>query len=120
VLCLPCREDTVRGYAHIDLLVIDEAEARLLLSIDRLASLAQTQDQLRDRLLEITPVDCAELEAAWQAAAEGVLSEAKPRRPIPAIPEQFLVLVTCPDERSQVELLARFQSEGLDCRALVS
>src|SRR5262245_63673331 len=25
VLCLPCREDTIRGYAHVSLLVIDEA-----------------------------------------------------------------------------------------------
>ena len=25
ILCLPCREDTVRGYANVDLLVIDEA-----------------------------------------------------------------------------------------------
>jgi hypothetical protein len=106
---------------EVEVLDVTEDEARLLLlSIDPLASLAQTQDQLRDRLLEVTPVDCAELEAAWQAAAEGVLSEAKPRRPITRFPEQFLVLVTCPDERSQVELLARFQSEGLDCKALVS
>src|SRR5262249_41460702 len=25
VVCLPCREDTIRGYAHVNLLVIDEA-----------------------------------------------------------------------------------------------
>jgi hypothetical protein len=25
IVCLPCREDTVRGYAHVNLLVIDEA-----------------------------------------------------------------------------------------------
>src|SRR5262245_23835619 len=25
ILCLPCREETIRGYAHVDLLVIDEA-----------------------------------------------------------------------------------------------
>jgi hypothetical protein len=25
VVCLPCREDTIRGYAHINLLVLDEA-----------------------------------------------------------------------------------------------
>ena len=106
---------------EVEVLDVTDDEARaLLLSIDPLAALAQTQDQLRDRLLEITPVDCAELEAAWQAAAEGVLSQAKPRRPITAIPEQFLVLVTCRDERSQTELLARFQSEGLDCKALIS
>jgi hypothetical protein len=25
VVCLPCREDTIRGYAHVDVLIIDEA-----------------------------------------------------------------------------------------------
>src|SRR5438045_7819810 len=25
VVCLPCREDTIRGSAHVDLLIIDEA-----------------------------------------------------------------------------------------------
>jgi hypothetical protein len=25
VLCLPCREDTIRGFAHVDLLLLDEA-----------------------------------------------------------------------------------------------
>jgi hypothetical protein len=35
-------------------------------------------------------------------------------------PEQWLILITCRDERQQVELLARFQAEGLACRALLS
>ncbi len=34
--------------------------------------------------------------------------------------EAFYVLVTCRDERQQVELLGRFQGEGLECKALVS
>src|SRR5471030_2600471 len=25
IVCVPCREDTIRGYAHVDLLIIDEA-----------------------------------------------------------------------------------------------
>jgi hypothetical protein len=35
-------------------------------------------------------------------------------------PEQWLVLITCRDEKHQVELLTRFQTEGLPCRALMS
>ena len=35
-------------------------------------------------------------------------------------PEQYLILLTCRDERHQVELLKRFTAEGLDCRALVA
>jgi hypothetical protein len=34
--------------------------------------------------------------------------------------EQWLVLVSCRDEKHQVELPARFQAEGLPCRALLS
>lgn len=32
----------------------------------------------------------------------------------PQLSEQFLVLITCWDERQQVELLGRFQAEGLE------
>jgi len=37
-----------------------------------------------------------------------------------AIVEQFLVLVTCRDEKEQVKLLGRFVGEGLKCRGLVA
>jgi hypothetical protein len=37
-----------------------------------------------------------------------------------AIPEQFLILVTCRDEKQQVELLGRFSAEGLECRAMMA
>jgi hypothetical protein len=33
--------------------------------------------------------------------------------------EQFLVIITCRDEKHQVELLGRFQGPGLECKALV-
>jgi hypothetical protein len=78
------------------------------------------QDQLHQRLLELTPTDSLELQAAWQAAAEGVLAEAKPDKRIDSIAEQFLVLITCRNETQQVELLERFKREGLDCKALLA
>src|SRR4051812_436030 len=82
----------------VEVLDVDDDEARaLLLSIDPLAALAQTQAQLRDRLMELTPTDSLELQRAWQAAAEGVLAEGKPPRSFDSIPEQFLLLVTCRD-----------------------
>jgi hypothetical protein len=106
---------------EVEVLDVNEDEARaLLLSIDPLASLAQTQEQLRDRLLELTPADSAELQAAWQAVAEGVLAEKKPPRGFDDIPEQFLLLVTCRDEKHQVELLQRFHTEGIQVKALIS
>jgi hypothetical protein len=36
------------------------------------------------------------------------------------IKEQFLILVTCRDEKEQVELLRRFTDEGFECKALVA
>ena len=36
------------------------------------------------------------------------------------IPEQYLVLVTCRDEKQQTELLERFRRDGLDCKPLLS
>ena len=45
--------------------------------------------------------------AAWRGASQ-------------AIPEQYMVLVMCRDEKQQVELLARFAGEGLEVKALLS
>jgi hypothetical protein len=107
----------------VEVLDVSDEEARaLLLSIDPLAALAQTQEQLHDRLLELTPADSAELRAAWESAAAAALEavgQGQQRELTPG-PEQWLVLITCRDEPHQLALLARFQTEGLPCRALLS
>jgi hypothetical protein len=108
---------------EVEVLDVSDDEARaLLLSIDPLAALAQTQEQLRDRLLELTPAVSPDLQAAWEAAANAAQGR-PPLEDRPGVgpgPEQWLILVTCRDERHQVELLGRFQAEGLECRALLS
>jgi hypothetical protein len=38
----------------------------------------------------------------------------------PAVVEQFLILVECPTEKQQTDLLWRFQRQGLKCKALLS
>src|SRR5215472_2903839 len=59
----------------VEILDVTEDEARaLLLSIDPLAALAQTQEQIHQRLLEIAPTDSEELKAAWRATAEDWLA----------------------------------------------
>jgi hypothetical protein len=106
----------------VEILDVTDAEARaLLLSIDPLAALAETQAQIHQRLLELTPTVSPHLNAAWREAAEACLSvrAAPPDRAVPLGPAQFLILLTCQDEKHQVELLRRFHGEGLDCRALV-
>src|SRR5438132_7633432 len=106
----------------VEVLDVNEDEARaLLLSIDPLAALAQTQEQIHRRLLEITPTDSEELKAAWRATAENRFAalSATPAS-ADACPAQFLILVTCRDEQHQVELLNWLGGEGLECRALLS
>ena len=104
---------------EVEILDVTDDEARvLLLSIDPLAALAETQAQLHQRLLELTPTPSPDLDAIWQAAEAAI--QAKPAREIDTVPEQYLLLLTCRDERHQVELLQRFQTEGLPCKALLS
>ena len=101
----------------------------MLLSIDPLAELALFQDQLHQRLLDLTPTDCSELRGLWQEAQQ-TIDSALDDKPRPATaphdlaepePEpQYLVLIPCRDERQQTELLSRFLQEGLPCKALIS
>jgi hypothetical protein len=107
----------------VEILDVNDEEARaLLLSIDPLAALAKTQEQIHRRLVELTPAPSEELQAAWRAAAEASLAAAAaPQSWPPApLPSQFLILITCRDERQQIVLLKRFAAEGLECKALVS
>src|SRR5438045_2438422 len=107
---------------EVEVLDVTEEEARtLLLSIDPLAALAQTQEQLHRRLLELAPPVPEELQAAWRQAAEAALPpESEPLAGLDEFPERWFVLVTCRDERHQVEVLGRLQGEGLTCKAVLS
>jgi len=54
-----------------------------------------------------------ELEAAWQAAADACLEPPRWQRlGGEGLEEQWYVLVTCRDEKQQVELLGRFKRRG--------
>jgi hypothetical protein len=63
--------------------------------------------------------------AAWQAEAEAAMR--KFARPLGdgegkkalQLSEQFMIVITCRDEKQLVELLGRFRGEGLECKALV-
>jgi hypothetical protein len=104
----------------VELLDVTEEEARkLLLTIDPVAELAETDADALARLRDMTPADSQVLRDFWQSLAskhptDPPLVEEKPP------PEQFLILVHCRDEAHQVELLERFQSEGLTCKPLLS
>src|SRR5437879_4195538 len=100
---------------EVEILDVTEEEARtLLLTIDPLAALAETQEQLRDRLMEVAPPAPEALREAWEEAARAALEPTKDRPRPTDFPAQFFILVTCHDEAQQVELLGRFHGEGLD------
>src|SRR6516165_12200169 len=106
----------------VEILDVSDAEARtLLLSLDPLAQLADYDLPQLDRLRRLTPTDCDALANLWagiaqaNAATDAAMQDAGARKPEREVPEQFLVLVECDSEAQQVELLRRFQAEGLKC-----
>jgi len=104
----------------VEVLDVDDAEARaLLLSMDPLAALAETQAEAHRQLLEMTPTKHPELEAAWRTAAAECFKPENVDQPARALPEQFLILIKCRDEKHQAELLERLSADGLLCRALI-
>lgn len=113
---------------EVEVLDVSDAEARaLLLSLDPLAQLADYDCATLDRLRTLTSTSSDAVANLWasigqaSAAVEETLAAARsPRDKDSGIPEQFLILVECDDEATQLELLQRFQAEGLKCKALVS
>ena len=111
---------------EVEVLDVNDEEARkLLLSLDPLATLADYDEAALDRLRQLTTTASDALANLWRsvgrsaAAVEESLEKAKAPRP-PAVPEQYLILIECADEPTQLALLERFQGEGLRCRALLS
>jgi hypothetical protein len=109
----------------VEVLDVNDAEARtLLLSIDPLAQLADYDQDVLDRLRHVADTTSDALANLWEslgqarAASDADLAAARERPKV--IPEQYLVLVECADEREQATLLERFKAEGLKCKALMS
>jgi hypothetical protein len=111
----------------VEVLDVNDAEARaLLLSLDPLAQLADYDGATLDRLRALTSTSSDAIANLWasvgqaNAAVAETLAARTSRERSEDIPEQFLILVECADEQKQMELLERFQQEGLKCKALVS
>ena len=108
----------------VEILDVDDAEARkLLLSIDPLAQLADYDNRTLDALRRVTESDNQTLNALWASLRkqdQDIREKLERAMKTPTIPEQYLVLIECGSEAEQVELLGRFQTEGLKCKALLS
>jgi hypothetical protein len=111
----------------VELLDVTEEEARkLLLTLDPLAALAQTNAETVQRLAASVQTAQQSLETMWQSLAAqneqvraNLESQARPK-PVADIAEQFVILIQCATEEEQVALLRRFREEGLECRALLA
>jgi hypothetical protein len=113
---------------EVEVLDVSDDEARkLLLSIDPLAGLAGYDAQVLDDLRRVTDTSSDILRDLWDtiAANEAEVAaelERAARAPQDAgiLPEQYLIVIECRDEPHQVELLERFQQEGLACQAKIA
>lgn len=118
----------VMGQETVPVLVVDlttEEADKLLVTLDPLAAMANTaQDQLLGLLAE-TRFEAEAVNAMLEALANGE------RQPMPElyepsddqsneIPESYNVLVVCSTEAAQLDLLTRLETEGYECRALIS
>ena len=77
-----------------------------------LVQLGQMQQQLDERLGEVTATQEEELKDLWESAARQGVEEAERQRKLirQTIPEQFMVLVMCRDEKQQVDFVGGVQA----------
>jgi len=105
----------------VEVLDVGDEEARkLLLTIDPLAALAETDQEVLAQLAAATEADSDVLNDLWRTLAEAEKETEALATDAETVREQFLILVECRDEAEQVALLRRFESEGLTCKALMS
>lgn len=108
--------DTLLDVEVVD--VTDQEARELLLTLDPLAALAETDAETMARLLELCPADDGPLRALWHGEPEtpGMV----PDKPGPEWEQQWLVMVRCADEAGQGVLVEELSRRGFDCRALTS
>ncbi|MGL4550085.1 MAG: hypothetical protein ACRC33_02765 [Gemmataceae bacterium] len=124
------REEYPDEPVEVEVVDVDDAEARkLLLSLDPLAALAGQDDGALRELLAVTEAADEVVNAFWA----GLAKEEKlpgpesapdgPGRPGrggdgPEVPEQYLVVITCRDERQQGEVYAACRRQGWKAKAV--
>ena len=111
------------------LLEVDDDEARaILLADNRLSDLAEYDEPALLSALEAARASSGSLVGTGYAANDlrRLRGRALPEEGIVA-PDQSAelaprldILIRCPDEPTHASLLARFEAEGLDCRALLA
>ena len=119
------REVLGNGEVCVEILDVTDDEARkLLLSIDPLAALAETDLGPLEILRNLVATDEDALATLW-ASIETLPEEVDLEKENKAekaknLPEKWLVLIECENEAMQVLLLAEMQTRGIPVKALVS
>ena len=117
------RELVVVQRTDLDLLG-DDDRARLLAYADNRSSEVGLEWDPEEIALDIgAGLDLSGLFQDFELEDIGVdMGEGKPEEDGASVilAEQWLILVECPGENQQVELLQKFLDEGLTCRALIS
>jgi ParB-like chromosome segregation protein Spo0J len=106
----------------VEIVDVSEDEARkLLLTLDPMAALAETDVRAAAALARVVDTDSEVLDSLWQtlAANDKHARTALGKHDEPDVLEQFLILITCRSEEHQTELLADLQGRGLACKALL-
>lgn len=109
----------------------EEAERKILLTLDPLGAMATANEAKLREVLEAT-----QLPAGWAAELEEFLAtlptaeeesadgddeqDGSERSPRDEVPTEHKIVVTCRDEEHQRELLERFNAEGLVTKAIVT
>ena len=121
-------ETTPEAIVPVLILDVDEAEAaKILATLDPLAAMAEADAEKLDQLLRAVETGSsalqemlAELAAKAEALAPDetgpVEAEPAPQRELAT---KYAIIVQCESEEQQLQLLAEFESQGLECRALV-
>lgn len=112
---------------EVDVEVVDftrEEARKALLTIDPLAMLAGTDDDMVKSLLAETEADNAALGAVWQGLHkeedELPAEEEDEEESDDKEPEQFLVIITCESSTHQAEVLNWANKKKLKAKALIS
>ncbi len=118
-------ETTPHQLVPVLVLDVDEREARAILAThDPLAGLADVDVAELDRLarqLDFRNPAIASMLADVAAARDSANFAGAPADDqSDELTEKYQILITCADEAQQRALLARFNNEGLSCRALIS
>jgi hypothetical protein len=122
-------ETTPEAIVPVLVLDVDEAEAaKILALLDPLAAMAEADAaKLDDLLREVETNSPALQEMLARLAAEVKTSLPDEDRPAdetaaapqPRLATKFAIIIHCDSEEQQLQLLADFENQGLDCRALV-